>query len=83
MNTYVLHILFVQYKGEQTFNAIEIADPVTMDINPEFIQDKLEKALKSNEFTAARVIPIAISYNDVDKILNHTPTIGGEVILST
>lgn len=79
-----MHILFGQrscrYEGEYTFEALEIADEITMDDNSEWFEEKYEYYEKSNEFEALGVMIIKIKNDDIQKCLYPSHEAEVEVI---
>lgn len=64
-----LHILFGHRKedfpGEYAPEALEVADELTMDVNPTWMAEKVDKAKKDKTFASVVVVPIDIPMNEV------------------
>lgn len=83
MSKYTLHVLFGQrrcsYDGQYAPEALEVMDEFAWEENVEFLTDKLEEFRKTNEFTALRILEVALPFEEIEKALNRAPEIQGEV----
>jgi hypothetical protein len=68
-----LHILWGQricdYDGQYAPEALEIADQLTMDDNPEWFSGKMDEYIRSNDFDSVQAMKIKIKDSDIDNCL--------------
>jgi hypothetical protein len=80
-----LHILFGQrkqrYDGEYAPEALVCWTEHDIDENPAGFEDACEEARKEYgpEFSAIRVIIVAVDNYKIDRLLNKAPTVEGEI----
>ena len=82
----ILHVLFAQrkctYEGEYAPEALEVCDEYTMDENPEWMEEKVDELLDSDEFSAIEVIDIDLTekgFEDIKKRLNNNMVVKATV----
>lgn len=75
-----LYVLFGQrkctYEGQYAPEALAIADEWTMDENPQYIGEELDKYIKNKEFTSLEIIPIEVSLKKIIELLSPPPIEG-------
>lgn len=79
-----LYVLFGQrkcsYEGEYAPEALSIADEWTMDENPQYMGQELDKYIKSKEFTSLEIIPVEVSLQEIRERLLPPSPIKGTII---
>jgi len=85
----ILHVIFGQrtcsYPGEYGPEVIDCWDENCVDDNPEGFDEAIEKAKarmggKNPEFTSVRVLDVGLDGDKIDRLLNKTPSLAGEII---
>ena len=65
-----LHVLFFLRTGEDVAEAMAVADEYTMDMNPDYMYDEVEKIKKFSDYKSHSVVVIDIPDKPVYDALN-------------
>lgn len=77
-----IYVIFAQrkcrYDGEYAPEALDVMSEFGMDENPEYLANKADEYIRSNEFVSVTIIPINVLDSDIDLRLglNKSPIIG-------
>lgn len=78
-----LYVLFGQRKEQYAPEALLCWEEYSVDENPDGWEEAVEaekaKALKSEDFSALRVITVAVDGNKIARLLNDTPAVTGTI----
>jgi hypothetical protein len=80
-----LHIIFGQrkcsYAGEYAPEALAIADELTMEVNPDFLNDNLTKYRADSSFESVEVLCVRVANAAIDNLLNpQKPEVDAEIL---
>ncbi len=77
-----LHVLFIKRENDSDPEAVEVADDITMDENPDFIARKEKKFRSDGCRTKIVKIVVGMRLADLDKLMSGDVETTGAVDLS-
>jgi hypothetical protein len=76
-----LYVLFIKHKGEECPEAQAVADEYTMEVNPDYMQEKIDEVSKWSHIESHALVVINVPDKPIDDALNPKMVeVNGEVV---